>query len=112
VYHCCRVPKINEKEKKRRDKKKGRGREEKNKKKANGKGVGKKKPTATSHLFQMLHNFKKKILHLCHNLIYAGHVGRTKTYDLVARSYWWPGVRMDETLHCKSCDCQRVRHNN
>jgi hypothetical protein len=58
-------------------------------------------------------SIKEKILHLCHDSPYAGHVGRNKTFDLVARLYWWPGVRKDVSLYCKSCDsCQRVKHNN
>jgi hypothetical protein len=56
---------------------------------------------------------KDKILYHCHDAIYAGHLGRTKTYDLVTRHYWWPGVRKSVTEHCRSCDsCQRVRVDN
>ena len=63
-----------------------------------------------SWLFQISKVLSKdKILHLCHCSPYAGHVGRNKTYDLVARSYWWPGVHKDVGLYCRSCDfCQRV----
>jgi hypothetical protein len=58
-------------------------------------------------------SIKDKILHLCHDSPYAGHIGRNKAYDLVARSYWWPGLRKYVRLHCKSCNsCQRVKHNN
>jgi hypothetical protein len=56
---------------------------------------------------------KDKILRHCHDAIYAGHLGRTKTYDLVTRHYWWPGVRKYVAHHCRTCDsCQRVRINN
>jgi hypothetical protein len=51
-----------------------------------------------------IESIKEKILHLCHSSPYAGHVGRNKTYDLVARSYWWPGVRKYVESYCKTCD--------
>jgi hypothetical protein len=58
-------------------------------------------------------SIQEKVLHLCPNSVYAGHVGRNRTYDLVARLYWWPGIRQGVTLQCRSCDsCQRVKHNN
>jgi hypothetical protein len=39
-------------------------------------------------------------------------LGKTKTYDLVARQFWWPGLRKDVDRHCKSRDsCQRIRQN-
>ncbi len=57
-------------------------------------------------------SIKEKILHLCHNSSYVGHICRNKTNDLVAMSYWWPGIRKYVTLHRRSCDfCQRVKHN-
>jgi hypothetical protein len=58
-------------------------------------------------------SIKEKILHRCHNSSYAGYIGRNKTYDLVARSYWWQGIRQGVTLYCRSCDsCQRVKYYN
>ena len=56
---------------------------------------------------------KDKILAACHDSLCAGHLGKTKTYDLVARQYWWPGLRKDVNKHCMTCDsCQRIRQNN
>ncbi len=56
---------------------------------------------------------KDKILISCHNSLCAGHLGKTKTFDLVHRQFWWPGLRKDVNRHCQSCDsCQRVRVNN
>ncbi len=56
---------------------------------------------------------KEKVLLQAHNSKFAGHPGRTKTYDLVTRQYWWPGVRKSVTKHCHECDsCQRVRQDN
>jgi hypothetical protein len=46
----------------------------------------------------------------CHDSLCAGHLGKSKTYDLVARKFWWPGLRKDVNRHCQTCDsCQRVR---
>jgi hypothetical protein len=54
-----------------------------------------------------------KILLASHDGYLAGHFGRTKTYDLVARSYWWPQMRVVVTQHCKTCDsCQRTKNHN
>jgi hypothetical protein len=33
-----------------------------------------------------IEGIKEKILHLCHGSPYAGHIGRNKTFDLVASS--------------------------
>jgi hypothetical protein len=56
---------------------------------------------------------RDKVLVQAHDSIYAGHPGRTKTYDLVSRSFWWPSMRTSVKVHCETCDsCQRVRQNN
>jgi hypothetical protein len=44
---------------------------------------------------------KDKILLSCHDSLCAGHLGKTKTYDLVARQFWWPGLREDFNRHCQ-----------
>jgi hypothetical protein len=45
-------------------------------------------------------SIKEKIVHLCLNAIYGGRIGRNNTYDLVARSYWWPGAADHAFIHC------------
>jgi hypothetical protein len=60
-----------------------------------------------------IEKIKDKVLNSSHDSLFAGHLGRTKTYDLVTRSFWWPGIRKSVSNHCKTCDsCQRVRINN
>ena len=35
---------------------------------------------------------RRQIVQMYHNLPSAGHPGRWKTYELVSRNYWWPGM--------------------
>jgi hypothetical protein len=43
----------------------------------------------------------------------AGHGGVTKTYDLITRHFWWPGLRKDIKAFIAVCDsCQRVKANH
>jgi hypothetical protein len=54
-------------------------------------------------------NIQDKVLFQAHNAKFACHPGRTKTYDLVTRDFWWLGVRKSVTTHCHECDSrQRV----
>ena len=40
----------------------------------------------------------------------AGHGGVTKTFDLITRHFWWPGLRKDIRAFIAVCDsCQRVK---
>jgi hypothetical protein len=51
---------------------------------------------------------KLKILQSRHDSLSAGHPGQHKTYDLVTRDFWWPGIRNYIKNYVKSCDvCQR-----
>ena len=58
---------------------------------------------------------KLEILQSRHDSPAAGHPGQEKTYDLVTRNFWWPGVRNYVNNYVKTCDiCQRnkaSRHN-
>ena len=38
---------------------------------------------------------KRRNLELCHGNQLSGHVGTTKTHDLVARTFLWSGLRAD-----------------
>jgi hypothetical protein len=50
---------------------------------------------------------KDKVLVQAHDSIFAGHPGRTKTYDLVTGNFWWPGVWKAVAEHCETCNsCQ------
>jgi len=42
-----------------------------------------------------------------HDVKLAGHSGRWKTYELISRNYWWPGLTTDVKKYVTGCDvCQ------
>ena len=48
------------------------------------------------------------ILHDHHDAPVAGHLGAAKTYELVQRLYYWPGIERTVKDYVRSCDaCQR-----
>ena len=38
---------------------------------------------------------RQMILLECHDAPYSGHLGMTKTAELVGRQFWWHGLRKD-----------------
>ncbi|OBZ69861.1 Transposon Tf2-8 polyprotein [Grifola frondosa] len=51
---------------------------------------------------------RKEIVQLHHDHPTAGHPGRWKTYELVSRNYWWPGLSVYVRNYVDGCDaCQR-----
>src|ERR1700712_2151486 len=54
---------------------------------------------------------RRQIIQMHHDLPSAGHPGRWKTYELVSRNYWWPGLTTDVKKYVKGCDvCQRMKN--
>lgn len=50
------------------------------------------------------------ILHENHDVTQAGHLGIEKTYQRVAKEYYWPGMYRDTVNYIKKCDtCQRIK---
>ena len=50
------------------------------------------------------------IIHDLHASPYAGHMGPSKTIDLVRRLYWWEGLRgdvLEYVKHCHSCQVNK-----
>ena len=39
--------------------------------------------------------YKAEIMSLTHEGLFAGHLGRTKTYERVAADFYWPGIYKD-----------------
>ena len=55
-------------------------------------------------------SIRNKVLYLCHNSAMAGHLGRSKTTQALARHYWWHGMHKDVATYVHQCDsCQRVK---
>lgn len=54
-----------------------------------------------------------KVLGESHDSPTSGHFGNFKTYSLLLRHYYWPGMRVDCARFVKSClECQKVKHSN
>jgi hypothetical protein len=51
---------------------------------------------------------RRKILSEFHDAPYRGHLGTTKTCELVGRQFWWPGLRKDYNDYVRNCEiCQQ-----
>ncbi|KAK7909313.1 hypothetical protein WMY93_013997 [Mugilogobius chulae] len=51
--------------------------------------------------------FRHEVLSLAHDNPLAGHLGIRKTYSRILRQFYWPGLKKDVQLHCKTCHvCQ------
>ncbi len=58
-------------------------------------------------------SLRGQVLQLAHDAKAAGHMGVSKTFDLITRTYWWPGIRRDVKAYVQSCDsCQRIKADN
>jgi len=56
---------------------------------------------------------RTKILNKCHDIHSAGHIGIDKTYELVARNYFWPNMSKDVRKYVDTCNgCQRNKIDN
>ena len=50
-----------------------------------------------------------KLLRVSHDIPTAGHLGVRKTYDRLARHFFWVGMHKDVALYCRTCNvCQRL----
>ena len=57
-------------------------------------------------------DLRKEIVKRYHDHIAAGHPGRWKTYELVSREFWWPGMSVfvkDYVDGCATCQSTKVR---
>ena len=54
---------------------------------------------------------RRQIIKMHHDLPSAGHPGRWKTYELISRNYWWPGLTTDVKRYVSGCDiCQKMKN--
>jgi hypothetical protein len=55
-------------------------------------------------------DLKLDILKRTHDHAAAGHTGRAKTYEIVTRDYYWPGMRKFIARYIDNCDtCARIK---
>jgi hypothetical protein len=53
---------------------------------------------------------RNDILIECHDIVYSGHMGITKTLKQLVANFWWPKVRDDVKNYVNKCDiCQRSK---
>ena len=56
---------------------------------------------------------RRDIVKMYHNSASTGHPGRFKTYELVSREFWWPGMSLFVCNYVKGCPtCQLTKPNN
>lgn len=56
-----------------------------------------------------LDELKAELMRECHDNPVAGHPGKTKTYHLMSRSYYWPDMARQVARWVKNCDtCRRI----
>jgi len=54
---------------------------------------------------------RQQIIKIHHDLLSTRHPGRWKTYGLVSRNYWWPGMTTFVKKYVMGCDmCQRMKN--
>ena len=54
-----------------------------------------------------------EVLHLAHEAPMAGHLGINKTYQKIIQHFYWPGLKKDVKLFCRSCHtCQIIGKPN
>ena len=54
---------------------------------------------------------RRQILYECHDSPSAGHAGIRKTYALVRKQFYWPGLHKDVinyVLHCQKCQVNKA----
>ena len=55
-------------------------------------------------------SLRKRIMRESHNVLTAGHPGRSKTIELIQRDFWWPSLAKDVRTYVDGCPtCQRTK---
>lgn len=58
-------------------------------------------------------NLRRDIVKLHHDSLVVGHPGRYKTYKLLSREFWWPGMSVFVRNYVDGCaKCQLTKPNN
>jgi hypothetical protein len=53
---------------------------------------------------------QRRVIESCHDHPAAGHPGVARTYEMVTRDFWWPGMRKTIIRYVKNCDvCARIK---
>ena len=54
-------------------------------------------------------SMREHILYCFHETPFAGHQGRGRTYDLIKRQFYWPGLYEDVKSFCAKCESCALR---
>jgi hypothetical protein len=46
---------------------------------------------------------RESLMQEAHSGKFSGHFGEKRIYDLLRKSYWWPGIRTDVRTYCRAC---------
>lgn len=58
-------------------------------------------------------DIRRRICYDNHDSVAAGHPGRWKTYEMVSRNYWWPGMSSFVEKYVTGCDtCARTKNSS
>ena len=58
-------------------------------------------------------DIRREVVRIYHDSPPAGHPGRWKTYELVSRNYWWPGLSTFVERYVSGCDtCVRTKNTS
>ena len=53
--------------------------------------------------------FRLQVMKVAHGSLFGGHLGSRKTLNRVYSNFYWPGIHLDITRFCQSCDiCQKI----
>ncbi|XP_037780157.1 uncharacterized protein LOC119576547 [Penaeus monodon] len=67
----------------------------------------------TVHQIIIPRYYRSQILSLAHDSPMVGHLGINKTCNRIQKYFYWPGMRKDVVLYCKTCHkCQVVGKPN
>ena len=54
--------------------------------------------------------YRRDIIMEAHDGKFGGHLRDAKVFGQISRTYWWPGMRKEVKLHCRSCEKCASRH--
>jgi hypothetical protein len=69
--------------------------------------------TAEGQLVIPTTDLRRLTMEACHDSVFSGHFGPTRTINLVKRLFFWPDMVQDIRRYCEACNvCQRNKSSN
>jgi hypothetical protein len=58
-------------------------------------------------------SLRRQVMEACHDSVFSGHFGKTRTLNLVERLFYWPKMARHVEDFCRGCvQCQQVKSTN